>query len=238
MLVHEGDSRTSSIDLLLAVVLSFVAGGSNSAGYFAFGYFSANMTGNVSMVSDHISAWQVNLAFGFLEIVLMFILGAFVASLAIAFGKQRRISNIYALTLLLEVGLLMAAGLVTGLSDAKANGIAIVGLLSLTMGIQNAASTRISDGRVRTTHLSGLTTDIGVNLALLIGHSGALEKAILKRRLKLHIATVVAFLLGGIVGVFGYKLGGGLVFCFFSLVLLSMCARYLWQHNGNSDART
>ena len=105
MLVHEGDSRTSKIDLLLAAVLAFVAGGVNSAGFLAFGYFSANMTGNVSMISDHMSVREFSAALAFLMIVVMFVLGAFSASLFIEIGKQRRLANIYALTLLSEAAL-------------------------------------------------------------------------------------------------------------------------------------
>lgn len=227
MLVHEGDSRTSTIDLLLAAVLAFVAGGVNSAGFLAFGYFSANMTGNVSMVSDHLSISELRAALAFLMIVVMFVLGAFSASLLIEIGKQRRLANIYALTLLSESALLMAVGIYAAASGETANGITIAGLLSFTMGIQNAASTRISGSRVRTTHVSGIATDIGVGLALLIGGRASPERTQIIRRLTLHAATVAAFLIGGIAGVLGYKALGGVVFCAFPVVLLALCARYL-----------
>lgn len=227
MLVHEGDSRTSKIDLLLAAVLAFVAGGVNSAGFLAFGYFSANMTGNVSMISDHMSVREFSAALAFLMIVVMFVLGAFSASLFIEIGKQRRLANIYALTLLSEAALLLAVGLYAGSAGPAANGITIAGLLSFTMGSQNAASTRISGSRVRTTHVSGIATDIGVGLALLIGGKAAPERPQIVRRLTLHAATVLFFLLGGVAGVLGYKAAGGSVFCAFSVILLALCARYI-----------
>ena len=225
MLVHEGESRTSKIDLLLATALAFVAGGVNSAGYLAFGYFSANMTGNVSMISDHLSIRELNAAIAFATIVVMFILGAFCASLFIEIGRQRRLSNIYALTLLAESALLMGVGLYT--ASSAFGGITIAGLLGFTMGIQNAASTRLSGSRVRTTHVSGIATDIGVGLALLIGNSTASDRAQTVRRLSLHGTTILSFLLGGIAGVLGYKLAGGMVFCVFAVILLALCARYL-----------
>ncbi|MBY3102270.1 DUF1275 domain-containing protein [Rhizobium laguerreae] len=72
MLIKEGESRTLKTDILLASSLAFVAGGVNSAGYLGFGYFSANMTGNVSLISDHISAGDLYLGVAFLGIVAMF----------------------------------------------------------------------------------------------------------------------------------------------------------------------
>lgn len=94
MLIHEGDSRTPRTDLVLASTLAFVAGGVNSAGFMAFHYFSANMTGNVSMASELLAIQRYDQAVTFLAIVMMFILGAFAASILIEFGRRRRHRNI------------------------------------------------------------------------------------------------------------------------------------------------
>ncbi len=52
MLIKEGESRSSEIDSRLAVSLAAIAGAVNAATFRAAGFFSANMTGNVSSVSD------------------------------------------------------------------------------------------------------------------------------------------------------------------------------------------
>ncbi|MGI4764780.1 MAG: DUF1275 family protein, partial [Janthinobacterium lividum] len=54
MLIREGQARSFPIDLRLACLLSLVAGGLNSAGFYAVGFFSANMTGNVSTMADRV----------------------------------------------------------------------------------------------------------------------------------------------------------------------------------------
>jgi uncharacterized membrane protein YoaK (UPF0700 family) len=233
MLIHEGETRTTATDLILASVLAFVAGGVNSAGFLSFGYLSANMTGNVSMISDHISTGAVDIALSFAAIVLMFIAGAFAASCFIEYGKKKRFSNTYALTLLVEVMLLMGCGLYSAFFRASANATLVAGLLSFTMGIQNAASTRISGSRIRTTHISGIATDIGVGLSLILGGVGADDRPQLIDRLRLHLATILAFLIGGIAGVLGFMLAGGLAFCGFSLVLMTLCARYVRRKSTN-----
>jgi uncharacterized membrane protein YoaK (UPF0700 family) len=227
MLVKEGESRTLSTDILLASSLAFVAGGVNSAGYLGFGYFSANMTGNVSLVSDHVSMGDIDLAVAFLVIVAMFVAGAFAASLFIQFGKRRRFGAIYAIALLTEAALLMAIGVWSVMSATHVSGVRIVGVISFAMGIQNAASTRISGSKVRTTHVSGIATDIGVGMAQMLESNDAHAAKHTRDRLMLHSATIGSFLVGGTIGVLGYRLAEGAVFCGFSLVILAMCVRYL-----------
>lgn len=227
MLIREGDTRTASIDILLAATLTLVAGGVNSAGFLAYGYFSANMTGNVSMLSDMLSARQVDAALAFLVIIAMFILGAFIASLFIQAGKRRQLRNIYALTLAAEACLLLAVGVALGTRMVASSGILVVGVLSLTMGVQNAASTRISGSRVRTTHVSGIATDIGIGLATLLGAEPGTVRPDVVQRLWLHLVTIVSFALGGVLGVVGFQALGGGAFCLMALFLFALSARYM-----------
>ncbi len=225
MLIHEGDSRTARTDLGLASTLAFVAGGVNSAGFMAFHSFSANMTGNVSMASELLAIEGYDQALGFLTIVLMFILGAFAASLLIEVGKRERRRNIYALTLIAESAILLGIGGSAVLGVGHSNGMLVVGLLSLTMGIQNAASTRISGSRVRTTHVSGVATDIGVGIAMLLGGDVA-DRAAVRRRLGLHFATISAFAIGGVIGVIGYQNLGSFAFALFAAPLITLGVLY------------
>jgi len=227
MLIREGDTRTASIDILLAATLTLVAGAVNSAGFLAYGYFSANMTGNVSMLSDMLSVWHTNAALAFLVIIAMFILGAFIASLFIQAGKRRQLRNVYALTLAAEASLLLLIGVALGMRMFASSGILVVGLLSLAMGLQNAASTRISGSRVRTTHVSGIATDIGIGLAILAGADPAAGRPEIVQRLWLHLVTIVSFALGGILGVLGFQALGGGVFCLMALFLFGLSARYM-----------
>lgn len=232
MLVHEGHHRSSRIDLWLAAILSFVAGAANSAGFYAFGYFSANMTGNVTQISDQISLGAFALASAFGAIVVLFICGAFVASLFIQFGKYLHWTNIYALTLLAEALVLLAIGCVDLFYLAAFKGLVIVGMLSFTMGIQNAASTRISGNRVRTTHVSGAATDIGVNLAFLWHAPNSEARRSLTEKLQLHLTTIAAFLVGGVAGVIGYTFMEGGLFLATSVLLFVLSARYLNRKPG------
>ena len=220
MLIREGDQRSLDIDVRLAALLAGIAGAVNAAGFQATGFFSANMTGNVSSLSDHVGLGDFGLAsfFGFL--VVAFVFGAFGSGLLIEFGRRRGVTAIYAYSITVEAGLLLVVGIFDLLLPTSGQGITLIACLSFIMGIQNAASTRISQARVRTTHVSGMATDIGLGLAALVVSPPDRPAAI--ARLKLYSSTIVAFVLGGIAGAVSYLAAGGSLFIATAAVLFAV----------------
>ena len=97
------------------------------------------------------------------------------------------------------------------------------------MGMQNAVVTRISNARVRTTHVTGMVTDIGIELGNLVDlawHQRGLRGRDAKYnagKLLLHGVTVLAFLGGGVAGVLAYRRLGPL-FLFGAALLLLLLA--------------
>lgn len=96
--------------------------------------------------------------------------------------------------------------------------------LSFLMGLQNAIVTHISDARVRTTHVSGMSTDIGIGLARLIaitrGDASDTTRPAVLAKLRLHIQTVSCFLLGGVAGVLLYRAVGNVTLILAAIPLL------------------
>jgi uncharacterized membrane protein YoaK (UPF0700 family) len=215
MLIRQGEARSNEIDRRLACTLAAIAGALNTAAFHAVGFFSANMTGNVSAFSDHFAVGELLTGAFYLTIVLAFILGAAVSTLLINAGRRRQIHGIYAFSILAEA-LLMAllACADIGLPQAQRGPVLILGL-SFLMGLQNAVVTRISDARVRTTHVSGMSTDIGIELGMLfdIARRRELDKDAgpYWTKLRLHGQTVLSFLAGGVAGVLIYQTIGNLL---------------------------
>lgn len=220
MLIREGDQRSLDIDVRLAALLAGIAGAVNAAGFQATGFFSANMTGNVSALSDYVGLGQFGLAGFFGSLVVAFILGAFGSGLLIELGRRRGVTAIYAYSIAVEAALLVIVGMFDLLLPTSGQGITLILCLSFIMGIQNAASTRISQARVRTTHVSGMATDIGLGLAALVVSPPDRRAAI--ARLQLYSSTIVAFVLGGIVGVASYVNAGGALFIAAAAVLFAV----------------
>jgi uncharacterized membrane protein YoaK (UPF0700 family) len=125
--------------------------------------------------------------------------------------------------------------LLVWLDSGVRNPLVVLGLAYL-MGLQNAVVTRISEARVRTTHVSGMATDIGIEIGLLIDSVFrrvlAPETAAVRARLRLHMETILAFLAGGVLGVVLYQRIGGAMFWIAATVLGAIAL------HGMSQART
>jgi len=241
MLIRRGCARDDAADRRLATVLASVAGALNAAVFHAVGFFAANMTGNVSTLSSLIALGNWMHGLGYAAIVLTFIGGATVSTLVIDAGLRRGVDTIYALVVLVEAVLLATlGGLELILPQVQGVPLMILGL-SFLMGLQNAIVTHISDARVRTTHVSGMSTDIGIGLARLIaitrGHASDKTRPAVLAKLRLHIQTVGCFLAGGVVGVLLYLAIGNVTLLIAALPLLLVSAPPLFgRHRPIPDS--
>lgn len=230
MLIHQGDTRSPLADQHLAWSLASVAGGVNGAGFYAAGFYSSHMTGTVSIMADRLALgnwWGALLS---LAVVGCFVLGALVSAILINEGQRRRLPTIYALSILTEAILLAALAAVDFAASDLHRGPLLVFGLSMLMGLQNAVVTRISKARVRTTHVTGMITDIGIELGNLM------HAAFFGRRdrhdfgkLKLHAPTVLCFFGGGCLGVLGYRYLASGILMLFAAALLLLAAYGLYR---------
>lgn len=213
------------MDLRLACCLAAIAGGLNASAFHAVGFFAANMTGNVSALSDRLVLGAASASAFLIGVLVLFIGGACSATVITSAGRRRGRRGIFAAVVLVEATLLALLGLFeTYGSEASRRPVLILGL-SFAMGLQNAVVTRISDARVRTTHVSGMVTDVGIGLghmfdAMVTRRSVVFDNCILQR-LGLHAATIASFLAGGIIGVMVYSAAGGDAVLFGASALLS-----------------
>ncbi|MEI9941863.1 MAG: YoaK family protein [Pseudomonadota bacterium] len=168
MFSREGSARSDSQNRWLAGYLAFVGGFVNSSGFVLIGVFSSHVTGNVGRLANDAATGQYAAAVAALSLVLCFFAGAFSASVII---ESRfwgvRSSRAYALALATEALLLL---LFTWLSYATTSAHprvqdAEAALLCAAMGLQNALVSRLSGAVVRTTHLTGVVTDLGIEAA-------------------------------------------------------------------------
>jgi hypothetical protein len=96
---------------------------------------------------------------------MVFVLGAAVSSLLINIGRRRGIAGSMLTAFSLKPFCLLSWGADIWLLRTWHPPLLTLGLAFL-MGLQNATVTRISDARVRTTHVSGMATDIGIELGI------------------------------------------------------------------------
>jgi len=153
--------------MILAGYLAAVAGFVNSGGFIMIGSFTSHVTGSVGRLSDDVARGEMPAAMSALSLVLAFFGGAVLATLILERSEHSRPASRYAFALLVEAGVLLCFVFIAGLSRATHARIldAEAALLCLAMGMQNSLMTRLSGAVVRTTHLTGVVTDLGIEAA-------------------------------------------------------------------------
>jgi len=212
--------RPLQIQTRLAISLAWVAGFVNATGVLTCGMVTSHVTGHASGLGRDaaLGAWGPAALMG--ALVAAFFLGAFATGLALELGRARGWTSLYAIPAALELVLLGAFAIGVRRHDPAATEIGatlwwMTGVASCAMGVQNAIITRISSGVVRTTHLTGIVTDLGHELAHLAVQRGFLRGGLLGKeprargplrfgtgwpRLALLASIFCAFVLGSACG--------------------------------------
>ena len=164
MFHHEGQHRTDRHNQLLAGYLALVAGLVNSSGFILIGTFTSHVTGNVGRMADNLALGHGEAALLAATMIGAFFLGAFLASMALESNATRRKPVVYALLLFGEAAFLGSFYVLAGHVDPGHPRVldSIALLLCTAMGLQNSLVTRLSGAVVRTTHLTGVVTDLGI----------------------------------------------------------------------------
>ncbi|HEY2039556.1 MAG TPA: YoaK family protein [Edaphobacter sp.] len=200
--------RTENANRHLARYLAFIAGATNAGGLLAVGQYTSHMSGIVSAMADNLATGRISMVLAGLVAALAFLFGAILTTLLVRWARARRLESEYALPLLLEAGLLVAFG-IRGRVFTGGHVLDVVMLLCFTMGLQNAIITKISDAVIRTTHLTGMVTDIGIALGRIVSAmlKGTAEIAGDEDLLKLRLLSslIGLFFIGGLTGALGFK---------------------------------
>jgi uncharacterized membrane protein YoaK (UPF0700 family) len=165
------------------------------------------MSGIVAAMADNIALGSIRLVFSGLAAVLSFLLGAFLTTLLIRWARGRGLESEYALPLMIEAGLLVLFGF-TGKVFTSGRVLGTVTLLCFTMGLQNAIITKLSNAVIRTTHLTGMVTDIGIALGRIVMATTDAGGRVISAELaalRLLSSLITLFFVGGVTGALGFK---------------------------------
>jgi uncharacterized membrane protein YoaK (UPF0700 family) len=225
-----GRARTRSANRQLGAFLAFVAGAVNAGGFLAIRQYTSHMTGIVSSIADDLVLGNIALAAAGVSALMAFLLGAATTAILINWARHRKMHSEYALSLALEALLLMLFGLLGANLESyvPVTVPATVLLLCYIMGLQNAIVTKISKAEIRTTHVTGLTTDLGIELGKLMywnrSHAAGSDSFVAANRDKLAIHGLILgmFFIGGALGAFGFKHAGFIATLPLALILLAL----------------
>ena len=198
----------------LGGILSFVAGYINAGGFLAIGRYTSHMSGIISGGGDDVALNQWGSVLAGLSLLAAFILGSTATSVMVNWGRRREIHARFALPLLVEALVIFAFGFMSSASLESSNLLTVPSIalmLCFVMGLQNAIITKISKAEIRTTHMTGVVTDIGIELGRLFywNQSKSADDIHVvvanRQKLKAHLLILTMFLVGAILGALSFK---------------------------------
>lgn len=159
---REGSAQGRRQNALLAMLLAAVAGSVNAMGFYLLGTHTSHVSGKVAELGEALAQGRGGLALAAARLLLAFFLGAVSCSLLLDAARTRTRGR-HTAALLLEA--LTLAGVALGaLEPGSVSPSVLGGGLCYAMGLQNALVTRVSGAVVRTTHVTGMVTDLGIEL--------------------------------------------------------------------------
>jgi len=211
-------NRTTAANWQLAALLAFTAGAADVSGYLAIRQFTSHMSGVVASLAADLAERGISVLLQPAVVLGCFLAGAAFCALLINWERRRDRESLFAVPVLVEALLLASLAL----PFASQHPWLALSLLSFSMGLQNAIITKISHAEIRTTHVTGMITDIGIELGKCLywnRNTNLHPVRSDRRRLQLLSLLVGLFFIGGSLGAFAFPHIGYLILLPIALLL-------------------
>ena len=230
-------ARTKQNNWALGGILAFVAGAVNAGGFLAGQRYTSHMTGIISGIADDLVISEIAIVLAGIAFLMSFVFGAAVTAILINWARRKHLHSEFALSLCLEAILLLLFGLL----GFSLNILVVVFVpttilvLCFVMGLQNAIVTKASKAEIRTTHMTGVITDIGIVVGKLIYWNKSKQANEIgyvranREKLKTHLFIFGMFLVGGIVGAISFKTVGYIAVIPLSLSLVLIASLQIYR---------
>lgn len=190
-------------------LLGFNGGCINAGAFLTAGRFVTHVTGFATLFGVSLADNDAAMAVSMLSMPAFFLLGSMVAGLLIDRSIHFKRPPHYDYVMGLCALCLAVSGLGGELARFGAFGLpfllnekyVLLALLCMASGLQNGALTTSSGSSVRTTHMTGLTTDLGLGVARMLTftpHDDVYRRERVANLLRL--GTVLSFIVGSEVG--------------------------------------
>jgi len=203
MLRKYSSSRTVAENIKLGTLTAFVAGMVNVASLLLFFAFTSNVTGHYAIIAAEVAKGNFYQTAVVLAWIFAFFIGSFTANaLVINLSRWSRYVA-HAAPLVLEILCLLAVGIYgqyhyrETLSETEL----LLVLMLFAMGLQNGLTASISNFMVKTTHLTGITTDLGILASMLMKRENRQDPQLVGR-FKLMASIAAAYTVGAVIAGF------------------------------------
>lgn len=199
MLRRFSNSRTFQDNLRLGIFTALVAGMVNVASLVLFYSFTSNLTGHYAILAQEIAdgKWFQMLVVFFW--ILLFFAGSFLSNNLIISSKKKNAFVSHSIPMILEIGCFIFVGIYGQFfyTETLTQTEILVSVLLFSMGLQNGLTASISNFQIKTTHLTGLTTDLAIHVSMLTKKKFRQNKQVVEKT-KLLFAIMLSYLIGGI----------------------------------------
>ncbi len=183
------------------LLLAFAAGTVNAVTFRACQRFVTHVTGNATRLGMNEGHWLLMAEYG--AVLGCFVVGAMASSLAIDARYYRGRAPLYVLPMAVVAALLVAVAVAGahglfgpfGTTIETAGDFGLLSVLAFAMGLQNATAASATGLAVRTTHITGPATDLGVHLGTALFAEGEVRRQAL-RGAALRGGKIAAFVFG------------------------------------------
>jgi len=184
--------------LIGAFMLTTIAGSVNAVGFLGLHHQAlSHMSGTVTILSTDLSNAHYGPALHAALVLTFFFLGCTISGLIIR-GQTLRIGSRYGVALTVESALLFGAAWLLLRNSHSGDYLA-----AMACGLQNAMATTYSGAIIRSTHITGIVTDLG----LALGHF-LRRDPIPHRQVAIHLVLISGFIFGGICGSIAFQSWG------------------------------
>jgi len=181
-----------------AFILAFAAGMVNAIALLGFNHQGvSHLSGIATLIGVEAAQANTGVALHLVAMIVSFVVGAAASGLIVG-GQPLVLGRRYAVCLFLEALLLLAALVVLTSGSSTGDFLA-----AAACGLQNAMTSTFTGSMVRTTHVTGVITDLGVALGLRLR-----GESIGPRRVVLYLLLVTGFVAGGATGAFAFTAWG------------------------------
>ncbi|MFD2098993.1 YoaK family protein [Flagellimonas iocasae] len=208
MLRKYSNYRSFADNVGLGVLTAFSAGMVNVISVIVFFSFTSNVTGHYAILAQEIAKGNWYQGAVVLIWIFLFFAGNFTSNCLIIHNntpKGRYVAH--AIPVFLEMACLMFVGIYLQYfyTESLQETEILVAAMLFAMGLQNGLTASISNAKVKTTHLTGLTTDLGILFSMFTKKEFRNDKN-LTQKAKLLLAIMFSYMAGGILsGVLYYE---------------------------------
>jgi len=221
MLRQSKGDRTLRENLMLASSTAFVSGVLNVAGMVAFLAFSSNVTGHVANLANHFAQQNFREVAVFVIWLLMFFSGAFISHFIVRSLEHKSFYRAHATPVVIEIVILLSVAIYGHhfYQETQLEREIVIGLLLFANGLQNSLVSTVSGGLIKSSHLTGLFTDLGSDIAEWF-HPRTDKSIVVKNKIYLRLTILSFYFIGGVAGGYFFDVYGFAIFYFIPLILL------------------